>query len=48
MPDNTHFHQPKYGHQLPHDPFNAIMRGGGAADYFSVSELQKFQLFRAK
>ncbi|WP_339721818.1 flavin reductase family protein [uncultured Paraglaciecola sp.] len=25
-----------------------VMRGGGAADYFSVSELQKFQLFRPK
>ena len=25
-----------------------IMRGGGPGDYFSVSELQKFQLFRPK
>jgi flavin reductase (DIM6/NTAB) family NADH-FMN oxidoreductase RutF len=23
-----------------------VMRGGGPADYFSVSELQKFELFR--
>ena len=48
MPENVHLYQPKDGHQLPHDPFNVIMRGGGAEDYFSVSELQKFQLFRAK
>lgn len=25
MPDNAHFYQPKDGHQLPHDPFNAII-----------------------
>jgi flavin reductase (DIM6/NTAB) family NADH-FMN oxidoreductase RutF len=25
-----------------------VMRGGGPGDYFSVSELQKFQLFRPK
>lgn len=25
-----------------------VMRGGGPSDYFSVSELQKFQLFRPK
>ena len=25
MPDNTHFYQPKDGHQLEHDPFNSII-----------------------
>lgn len=25
MPDDVHFYQPKEGHQLPHDPFNAII-----------------------
>jgi flavin reductase (DIM6/NTAB) family NADH-FMN oxidoreductase RutF len=25
VPDNAHFYQPKDGHQLPHDPFNAII-----------------------
>lgn len=25
MPENVHFYQPKDGHQLPHDPFNAII-----------------------
>ena len=25
MPDNTHFYQPKDGHQLKHDPFNSII-----------------------
>tara|TARA_R110002167_G_scaffold62323_2_gene175998 strand:- start:63 stop:683 length:621 start_codon:yes stop_codon:yes gene_type:complete len=25
VPDNSHFYQPKDGHQLPHDPFNAII-----------------------
>jgi flavin reductase (DIM6/NTAB) family NADH-FMN oxidoreductase RutF len=25
-----------------------IMRGGGPGDYFSVSEAQKFQMFRPK
>lgn len=25
MPNNAHFYQPKDGHQLPHDPFNAII-----------------------
>lgn len=25
MADNVHFYQPKDGHQLPHDPFNAII-----------------------
>lgn len=25
MPDDSHFYQPKDGHQLPHDPFNAII-----------------------
>ncbi|MEP1446388.1 MAG: flavin reductase family protein [Paraglaciecola sp.] len=25
MPDNAHFYQPKDGHQLSHDPFNAII-----------------------
>lgn len=25
MSDNVHFYQPKEGHQLPHDPFNAII-----------------------
>jgi flavin reductase (DIM6/NTAB) family NADH-FMN oxidoreductase RutF len=25
-----------------------VMRGGGPSEYFSVSELQKFQLFRPK
>jgi flavin reductase (DIM6/NTAB) family NADH-FMN oxidoreductase RutF len=25
MPHNAHFYQPKEGHQLPHDPFNAII-----------------------
>ncbi|WP_289028643.1 flavin reductase family protein [uncultured Paraglaciecola sp.] len=25
MADNSHFYEPKNGHQLPHDPFNAII-----------------------
>lgn len=25
MPDNSHFYQPKDGHQLEHDPFNSII-----------------------
>lgn len=25
MPDNIHFYEPKDGHRLPHDPFNAIV-----------------------
>jgi len=25
VPDNPHFYQPKDGHALPHDPFNAII-----------------------
>jgi flavin reductase (DIM6/NTAB) family NADH-FMN oxidoreductase RutF len=25
VPDNTHFYQPKDGHQLEHDPFNSII-----------------------
>jgi len=25
VPNNAHFYQPKDGHQLPHDPFNAII-----------------------
>lgn len=25
MPSNSHFYQPKDGHQLPHDPFSAII-----------------------
>ena len=29
-------------------PMEPVMRGGGPSEYFSVSELQKFQLFRPK
>lgn len=25
MPDNAHFYEPSLGHDLPHDPFNAIV-----------------------
>ncbi len=25
MPDATHFYEPRQGHRLPHDPFNAIV-----------------------
>lgn len=25
MPDATHFYEPRYGHRLAHDPFNAIV-----------------------
>ena len=25
MPETTHFYEPRHGHRLPHDPFNAIV-----------------------
>ena len=25
MPNNIHFYEPRHGHRLPHDPFNAIV-----------------------